>query len=162
MPAPTTLALSQADILWIAVVFGLAVASAVLPWVNAELLLLAVAAPLTSTTALLIAVLAVTVGQVSGKSALYWLARCARLRMPARLNPTISRWRRRQEQQPAAALAMMLVSATVGMPPFYLTTLAAGVLRIAFGTFLAAALLGRLLHFAVIATVPGLVGGWLR
>jgi membrane protein YqaA with SNARE-associated domain len=162
MPAPTTLALSEADIVWIAAVFGLAVASAVLPWVNAELMLLTVAAPITSTTVLLIAVLAVTVGQVCGKSALYWLVRCARLPLPARLDPTISRWRRRQEQRPAATFAMMLVSATFGMPPFYLATLASGVLRIAFGTFLAAALLGRLLHFGVIAAVPGLVGGWLR
>lgn len=149
--------------MWTALVcFGLAAASAILPWINAELMLLAVEAPLSTPTSLLVAVVAVTLGQVSGKSALYWLARHARLPWSARVDGAIERWRGRHERRPGAAPAMILVSATFGVPPFYFTTLAAGTLKIDFGTFLGAALLGRLLHFGAIAAVPGLVGGWFH
>jgi hypothetical protein len=58
----------------IASCFVFAIVSALLPWVNAELLLLAVAAPLTSAADLMAVVLAVTAGQVGGKSVL-WIAR---------------------------------------------------------------------------------------
>jgi len=160
MFAPAWLGIPQVDIVWIALVcFGLAIASALLPWINAELMLLAVAGPLTSPTGPLVVVLAVTAGQLTGKSALYWLARRARLPPSARMGRAIERWRDTYERRPIAMRAVMLASATFGFPPFYLTTLVAGALRIGFGTFLAAGLLGRLLHFGAIAMVPGLVGG---
>lgn len=163
MFTPAWLGLPHVDIAWVALVcFGLAMASALLPWINAELMLLAVAGPLTSPTGLLVVVLAVTAGQISGKSALYWLARRARLPQPARVGRAIERWRHTYERRPIAALAVILASATFGCPPFYLTTLVAGALRIGFGTFLAVGLLGRLLHFGAIAVIPGLVGGMLH
>jgi membrane protein YqaA with SNARE-associated domain len=59
-------------------------------------------------------------------------------------------------------VAVILASATFGFPPFYLTTLVAGALRIGFGTFLAAGFLGRLLHFGAIAMAPGHVGGMVH
>lgn len=159
MPTPAWLGVPQVDIAWLALAcFGLAIASALLPWINAELVLLAVAGPLTSPTGLLVVVLAVTAGQVGGKSALYWLARRARLPRSPRVGRAIEHWRHTYERRPIAALAVILASATFGFPPLYLTTLVAGTLRIGFGRFLAAGLLGRLLHFGAIALAPGLVG----
>jgi membrane protein YqaA with SNARE-associated domain len=125
-------------------------------------MLLAVAGPLTSRAGLLVAVLGVTAGQVTGKCALYCLARRAQTPQSARVGRAIERWRDRYERRPIAALAVILASATFGLPPFYLTTLVAGALRIGFGAFLPAGLIGRLLHFGAIAMVPELVGGMLH
>ena len=138
--------------------FGLAVASAVVPWINGELVLLAFATRAASLAEIVRLVLAVTAGQVAGKSVLYWLARRARTLPPPKLAATIARWGERNERHPVAALATMFVSATVGVPPLYLTTLAAGALMVEFGSFLSVITCGRLLHFGAIAFVPKLVG----
>jgi membrane protein YqaA with SNARE-associated domain len=142
--------------------FGLAVASAVVPWINGELVLLAFAARAASLVEVLSLVVAVTAGQVAGKSALYWVARRARHMPPAKLAATIARWRDRSKRRPLAALVTMFVSATVGVPPLYLTTLAAGALMVEFGSFLSVIICGRLLHFGAIALVPTLVGHLLQ
>lgn len=137
--------------------FGLAVASALLPWVNAELILLAIASPLTSALDLAFVVVAVTAGQVTGKTVLYWMARRApQGSWTGRFAGVVERWRNACHGRPASAQVMMLVSAVVGVPPFYVTTMAAGALRISFPRFLGAAVLGRLLHFAAVAAVPAL------
>jgi membrane protein YqaA with SNARE-associated domain len=146
MTAPTLLSL-----------FALALVSAIVPWVNGELVLLAFAAPATSTLDLARIVIAATAGQVAGKSALYWLARRARLLPPPKVAAAIARWRDRAVRRPLAGLATMFASATFGVPPLYLTTLVAGSLMIEFGAFLSVIVCGRLLHFGAIAFVPRLV-----
>jgi membrane protein YqaA with SNARE-associated domain len=50
----------------------------------------------------------------------------------------------------------MLLSAVFGLPPFYLVSIAAGMLGVAFGRFLAIGIVGRLIHFGTIAFVPHL------
>jgi len=137
--------------------FALAVVSAIVPWVNGELVLLSFVAPATSTPDLSQIVIAVTAGQVSGKSALYWLARRARRLPPPKVAAAIDRWRDRIARRPLSGLATMFASATFGVPPLYLTTLAAGSLMVEFGAFLAVIVCGRLLHFVAIALVPRLV-----
>jgi membrane protein YqaA with SNARE-associated domain len=137
--------------------FALAVVSAIVPWVNGELVLLAFVAPTTPTLDLSLIVIAVTAGQVSGKSALYWLARRARRLPPPKVAAAMARWRDRAARRPLAGLATMFASATFGVPPLYLTTLAAGSLMVEFGAFLSIIVCGRLLHFGAIALVPRLV-----
>ena len=138
--------------------FALAVASAVVPWISGEIVLLAFVAPATSTPDIALIVIAVTAGQVAGKSVLYWLARRARRLPPPRVAAFLARWRERATRRPAAGMATMLASATFGVPPLYLTTLAAGSLMIEFRAFLPAIICGRLIHFGAIALVPRLVG----
>ena len=138
--------------------FTLAVASAVLPWINGEIILLAFVASATSTLDIALIVVAVTAGQVAGKSALYWLARRARRLPPPRVAAFLARWRERAARRPAAGVATMLASATFGVPPLYLTTLAAGSLMTDFRAFLPVIVCGRLIHFGSIALVPRLVG----
>jgi membrane protein YqaA with SNARE-associated domain len=137
--------------------FALALVSAVVPWVNGELVLLSFVVPTTSTLDLAQIVIAVTAGQVSGKSALYWLARRARRVPPPKVAAAIARWRDRVARRPLTGLATMFVSATFGVPPLYLTTLAAGSLMVEFGAFVSIIVCGRLLHFGAIALVPRLV-----
>lgn len=137
--------------------FALAVVSAIVPWVNGELVLLSYVAQTTSTADLSQIVIAVTAGQVSGKSVLYWLARRARRLPPPAVEAAIARWRDRLARRPLAGLATMFASATFGVPPLYLTTLAAGSLVVEFGAFLAVVVCGRLLHFGAIALAPRVV-----
>jgi membrane protein YqaA with SNARE-associated domain len=142
--------------------FALAVVSAIVPWVNGELILLAFTAPATAATDLAAVVVAVTAGQVTGKSALYWLARRAQRLPPRRVDAAIDRWREQAARRPLAGLATMFASATFGVPPLYITTLAAGSLMVEFGSFLAIIVVGRLLHFGAIALTPRFVGHLLQ
>jgi membrane protein YqaA with SNARE-associated domain len=142
--------------------FALAIVSALLPWVNAEVLLLAVAAPMTSAIDLAVIVVAVTAGQVSGKGALYWIARRVPHSPTGHFGRAVDRWRVACAARPSSAQTMMLVSAIFGVPPFYATTVAAGALKINFGRFLSAAIVGRLLHFSGIALAPVLLHACFR
>ena len=95
----------------IASYFVAAIVSALLPWVNAELMLLAVAARRTSVD-LSFVVLAVTAGQVSGKSALYWIARRTFAGAPnGRLGAAVDRWRAACETRQRSTETMMMLSA---------------------------------------------------
>lgn len=53
----------------------------------------------------------------------------------------------------------MLVSAVVGLPPFYVVSIACGLLRFPFARFFVLGLLGRLVHFGVIVMAPQLFKG---
>ena len=137
--------------------FGAAIVSAVLPWVNAELLMLS-AVPLAGSRAeLSTLVLAVTMGQMTGKSVMYWLSRTATGERAGRIRAITERWRNRFTHHPRSVLAIVLVSAVVGVPPFYLVSIAAGAFKVAFVRFFAVGASGRLLHFAIIAAVPQLL-----
>jgi len=145
------------DFWWIASgYFGLALVSAVLPWVNAELLMLSAVPLAGSPTQLGMLVGAVTAGQMSGKATMYWMARSTTRPLGPRLQLALDRWRARLERRPGSALAVTFVSSTTGLPPFYLVSMVAGTLRMAFGRYLAVGLLGRLLHFGIVAFLPHL------
>jgi len=67
-----------ANIWWLSLAcYGLAVVSAVVPWVNAEVLLLSASPMAGSRADLAMLVLAVTTGQLTGDSIMYWLSRRA-------------------------------------------------------------------------------------
>jgi membrane protein YqaA with SNARE-associated domain len=146
------------SIWWIASgCYAIAVVSAIVPWVNAEVVMLS-AAPLARTQVQLAALVAlVTLGQRTGKSIMYWISRkAARPRAP-RVQQAIDRWQERFQRHPGSALGVMAISSTVGLPPFYVVAIAAGALHVPFGRFLAVGTAGRLVHFALLALVPQLV-----
>lgn len=131
--------------------FGAATASAVIPWVNAELLLLA-AAPTAATHGLTGALIcAVTLGQMVGKSGMYWTTRLAADRGATTADAVVGRWRSVFEAYPRTGLGMVFLSATCGIPPFYIVSIVAGGLRMAFLPFVAVGTAGRLLHFGLLA-----------
>jgi membrane protein YqaA with SNARE-associated domain len=141
-----------------AVYYALAVVSAVVPWANAEVLMLS-AVPLTGSPMHLgVLVVAVTLGQMTGKSVMYWASRHAAYPRGRRLQSVIDRGREHFHRHPRGALGVMLVSALMGLPPFYLVVLAAGALNIAFIRFFVVGFAGRLAHFALVAFVPHLIG----
>ena len=148
----------MAEIWWAAAAFfPLAVISAVVPWVNAELLMLS-GLPLARThEALGLLVAVVTAGQMTGKGIMFWLARLARGRRAGRVPALAEPWISRLEQRPESALGLVLFSSLVGFPPFYFVSMAAGAVGMRFGRFLTVGTLGRLIHFGAIAFVPHLV-----
>ena len=143
---------------WIATgCYAVAVVSAVVPWVNAEVVMVSAAPLAASQVELALLVALVTLGQMTGKSVMYWVSRKAVWPRAPRVQHAIDRWHERLERHPGSALGVMAVSSTIGLPPFYLVAIAAGALHVPFGRFLAVGTAGRLVHFALLALVPQLV-----
>jgi membrane protein YqaA with SNARE-associated domain len=75
---------------------------------------------------------------------------------------TLSVWKGRFEQSPTRLLSLVFVSSAVGIPPFYVITLLAGVFRVRFGPFFTVGACGRIVRFGVLAFVPWIMLQWLR
>jgi membrane protein YqaA with SNARE-associated domain len=134
--------------------YALAVLTAILPWVNAEVVMISAAAVCTSGEAISVAVILVTAGQMTGKSAMYWMMRYGDAGIPVRLRTAIERWRAQLAERPRRTLATILTSAVIGIPPFYVVSAAAGAFRVDFCRFVIVGTCGRLVHFAVVAFAP--------
>jgi membrane protein YqaA with SNARE-associated domain len=136
--------------------FALAVLSALVPWVNAELVMLSAVPLAKSEMHLAWLVTLVTLGQMTGKSLMYWLSRSMPANRWPRLQAGVERFGHRFVDRPASAMGITLLSSTVGFPPFYLVSVAAGALRVSFAPFLMVGTIGRLAHFAAVAFLPQL------
>jgi len=136
---------------------GICLLGGFLPWVNTEAAVVG-AAWLLPPAFVPLLVLGAALAQVLAKGTLYSLARWAPNRMPQRARAQLERvselaWRRR-------SLALtVLVSSTLGVPPFYLVSLGCGAVALSFRVFLAAALTGALARYAVLSLATVLVRG---
>lgn len=134
--------------------FVYCVASGFIPVLNAELFLLAAAALAPREALPAIAVLAAA-GQMVAKSGMYLGGRGV-VRLPSEkrkadleaLRARVARWRSRD--------LLVLVSAAVGLPPFFAVSILAGTLRFPFPRFLVAGFVGRVLRFGAVLAVPAL------
>ncbi len=140
--------------------FGLSIVSAILPWVNAEVILLSLAALLRSPFDLAVLALLVTAGQMAGKCVVYWTGLQAG-KMKIAQSGRVERWRVRLCGRHLRAFGLVFLSSAVGIPPLYLTTLAAGTVGMAFPRFLGAATAGRVIRFGALVFCPRLVMGVL-
>jgi membrane protein YqaA with SNARE-associated domain len=136
--------------------FALSIMSALLPWVNCELLLLSLAALASSPCKLACLVLLTSMGQMAGKCVLYWAGRGSIRFQSARVSRTTASWRQRLERSAARPLTFVFVSSALGIPPFYVTTILAGAVRLQFGRFVGVGLCGRLVRFGLIVFIPHL------
>jgi membrane protein YqaA with SNARE-associated domain len=130
--------------------FAGGVVSALVPWLYAEAVLLVAlpaAAAHHATTAL---VVVVTLGQMVGKSVMYWLGRATYKGGLRRFAMLSEQWQLRIAQHPRLAVGVVGVSALLGFPPFYVIAMAAGATRIPFAAFLAVGGLARFAHFALL------------
>jgi membrane protein YqaA with SNARE-associated domain len=137
--------------------YGLSVLSALLPWLNGEVVVLTLSTQASSFPALLGLVLMASAGQMTGKVVLYWSSRRALRAAGGRAGAKLDAWRQRLESRPLKALAVVLLSSAVGLPPFYLITILAGGLKIGFPRYLAVGTLGRLMRFGSLVFFPRLV-----
>lgn len=134
-----------------ALAVGLAFVSAVVPWVNAEVLMVGVAAIAGSNGELALLVLLVSAGQMAGKCIIYYAGRRGGQASSGRMAALIDRWRARASRTPWSPIALVTVSSIVGIPPFYVTSAIAGALRMNVVAFLVAGTCGRVVRFGVIA-----------
>lgn len=142
--------------------FALSVVSALVPWVNGEVLLLSFTLSADSFHETAALVVAAASGQMLGKCVLYWTARWGVSSHSGRLGEPVTRWMRRLEDSSLNRQWLIFVSSTVGIPPFYVVSILAGSLRLRFGGFLSAGMCGRLVRFSLLATLPQLAyRAWL-
>ncbi len=134
--------------------FALSIVSALVPWLNGEVLLLALAALARSTSDLVSLVLLASAGQMAGKCLLYWSGRGTRSLQSARVTRVLASCQERLLHSPSKALALIFISSALSIPPFYVVTILAGALRLKFGPFLAVGACGRLIRFGVLVLVP--------
>lgn len=127
----------------------------VLPWVSSEIVLTG-AVLLVAPPEIAILVAAAAAGQMLAKTVVYGLARWAPERLPRKAREALSRGDVVGRSRTATSLAL-LASSSLGLPPFYLTTLAAGVLRVPLAVFAAAGLAGTLLRYTAFALGATLV-----
>jgi membrane protein YqaA with SNARE-associated domain len=134
--------------------FGLSIVSALVPWVNGEVLLLSLTVMARSPSDLVVLVLLASSGQMVGKCFLYWAGRGA-LRFPSgRVHRIATQWKDRLDRSPAKLLALVFVSSAVGIPPFYVVTVLAGAFRMKFGPFIGIGTCGRLVRFSALVAIP--------
>ena len=151
--------------IWVYVsIFGASVASALLPLINIEAILAVTISQQHDHAVAL--VVAATIGQMLGKILWYWggmhLDRAPwvhrHLQKP-KVKASLDRWHERAEGRPWFTAALLFVSAATGFPPYAVTAVLAGTLRVPFWIFLLTGTVGRGLRFwAVVAGTSGLVG----
>ena len=143
---------------------GSGVASAIIPIVNAEAIM--IAAAIASPTVLTISIaIGLAIGQTIGKMAMYEGARKGveqrRLHHDPKPRMEMGKWRRRLAVTNDWMLGMMkgrwssnailFASASVGLPPLFATTLVAGAAQTRRLDFIACCLTGRTARFLVMA-----------
>jgi membrane protein YqaA with SNARE-associated domain len=140
-------------------VFGLAYASALVPLVNAEALVIgyaALAGPGYAQALIVAAVVAA--GQMLGKCTLYFVGRGAGKIPSQRQQKIIDRWGERFQRSPHAVMLFVFVSAFSGFPPFYAISVLSGAFRVNLVAFFVVGLAGRFLRFGILALFPGWLG----
>ena len=147
-------------------VLGLAVASALVPLINIEAILVLAAAQGQAPTWLLVA--GATVGQMLGKLLWYYGGReldrfgfvSRRMERP-RAKASMARWRLRTEGRPWFCAGLLFVSASTGIPPYAVLCVLAGALRVPLPVFLLTGLLGRAVRFlAVVGGTTTVLSWW--
>ena len=143
--------------------FGVCALSAVVPIVNSEIYLLAASAMAPRELAIPL-VLAAASGQMLGKSIMYF-AGVGALRLPSeRLRRMVGQVEARYQAAGRGGATLgggiILLSAVVGLPPFYVVSIACGLFRIPFAQFFVLGLIGRLVRFGVIVFAPQAWKAW--
>ncbi len=145
-------------------VLGASIGSALLPLINIEAILaVAVNRAPDQMWGLLVAA---TVGQMLGKVLWYWGGMhvdrapwVSRHLGKPKVKASLDKWHERAEGRPWFTAALLFVSAASGFPPYAVTAVLAGILRVPFWIFILTGTLGRGLRFwAVVAGTSGLMG----
>ena len=138
--------------------FVFCVGSAMIPLLHAETYLV---------TASLVAppelrwplVIAATTGQMLGKVGMYYAGRGVRLipgeRMQRRIQQATARYREKRQ----IGSGLVFLSASSGFPPFYVVSIAAGMLTFPLMPFIIFGFAGRFIRFAVAVFLPHFQSG---
>lgn len=133
--------------------FGVSIVSALVPFVNIEIYLLGAAALAPRAMAVPLA-LSATVGAMVGKVVLYYAARGV-VKLPGgRVQRGLAAAQAQLEARPRMGKLVYFASASVGLPPYYVMSLAAGAVGMNLPFFLVAGFVGRLARFVAIVLLP--------
>ena len=134
-------------------------AAGILPIGMAEAL--AVAIGIVLPTELAIGMWAVfTVAHVAAKTPWYWLGAHSDRVMNPWAKRHIERSRAFLASRPGYGTGVLALSALLSVPPFHLSSIAAGITHLPFGRFLGICLGGRLVRFGVLAAAPAVLRTW--
>ena len=141
--------------------FGAAVVSAVVPAVNAEVVLLAASAALPLRYAWVL-VVAATLGQMVGKVAMFYGGRGVKFLQRGRLKAKVDALGELMRRRNGATGWFVLTSAATGLPPFYIVSVASGLTGVPVTQFAVLGTLGRFIRFAVVVMFPQAVKALLQ
>jgi membrane protein YqaA with SNARE-associated domain len=137
--------------------FVVSAISGVFPLLNSELFLAGlVRFAVDRATQLPGIVIAASTGQMVAKIGLYFAGRRMLEQASGRHQDKIDLVRRKLESWKNKPYVIYGISSVVGLPPFFLTVLAAGAMKIRFRVFLVVGLLGRHLRFAILVAIAWL------
>lgn len=124
-------------------------AGGVLPWINSEIAVVSAALLLPRAT-LLVLVVSCALAQMTAKCGLYGVTRWAPHRLPHRARKLLDRAQRYRGRRRLLAIAAF-TGALVAVPPFYLVTLACGLLRVPLALFVVAGVAGTTIRYGLLA-----------
>ena len=134
--------------------FAVSLIAGLVPLINAEVFLVGlVRLAIDDPSQLPWVVVAAATGQMVAKIGLYHAGR-GMLELPrGRYRAKIEAVRERIERWKSKPYIIYGLSSVLGIPPFYLTVIAAGAMQISFQAFLAIGMAGRLVRFAVVVAL---------
>ena len=130
--------------------------SGLVPFVNSEGFLVVVS-PMVGRHALLPIALLTAAGQMVAKSILFYAGRGVFTINMGRLEKRIEAVQRKFKAWEGKVDLLVLLSASVGIPPFYVLSFVAGAVKLNFFRFVSVGLVGRSIRFAVIIYFPQLI-----
>lgn len=133
--------------------FAVCVAGAIIPLINTEIYLLSAVA-LSPPSYIVPLTVTATLGQMTGKLAMFYGGRGVLHINHDRVRNGVARLRAMLEHRPWTARAVLFSSATIGLPPLYVMSVACGAIGMSVATFLLIGTAGRLIHFAAVALLP--------
>lgn len=142
--------------IWLTAFLGCVVGSFV-PIINTELLILGIAALAPGAAGWLL-VLVATVGTMTGKTVLYY-GGIGILKLPIRRSARIERLLAEAHERQNIASGVLLASALIGLPPLYIVTVVAGMIRLNMARFWLFGFVGRFLRFAAVVFAPQVIRG---
>lgn len=138
--------------------FGFSFLSAIIPVLTVEVYLLGASA-LAPPSFILPLVIAAAGGQMAGKVLLYYTGTGA-LKIPGkRLQAALVKANTKMAENPRMGGALLFASASLGVPPFYVMTLAAGAARMNLPAFIVLGFVGRAIRFAAFVLAPQFAKG---
>jgi len=132
-------------------------ASGLLPFVNAEAFLVIISSALLSKSQLLLITVLASLGQMTAKCAMYFVAKASFKRPPQKYVDKLAKARVKLEGWRYGSGFFIFVSASTGFPPLYIVSILAGMLKMNFVTFLGFGLAGRFIRFGIALLFPQLL-----
>lgn len=143
-------------LLWLSM-FGLSIASALLPFLPIEAFIIGGAAASPGTGAAIALGIAAGAGATVGKIIWYEVARrgvesaWAQKKLSApKIKAGYERWTARMEGRPVYGGAVMFLSASVGIPPLLVMAFVAGLLKMPMWVFVPTVFVGRCIRFTLL------------